>query len=66
MDFETLRSQCELYLLNALELPEREALDRLLDSGDPTALRAMAEARGERGLVCDQQHGAFDDALERE
>lgn len=45
MDFETLRSQCELYLLNALELSEREELDRLLDSGDPAALRAMAEAR---------------------
>lgn len=45
MDFETLRSQCELYLLNALELPEREEIDRLIAAADPGALRAMAEAR---------------------
>ncbi|MBN8734088.1 MAG: anti-sigma factor [Acidobacteria bacterium] len=45
MDFETLRSQCELYLLNALELNEREEIDRLIAAADPDALRAMAEAR---------------------
>jgi len=45
MDFETLRAQCELYLLNALELNEREEIDRLIAAADPDALRAMAEAR---------------------
>lgn len=45
MDFETLRAQCELYLLNALELNEREEIDRLIAAAGPDALRAMAEAR---------------------
>ena len=45
MDFETLRGQCELYLLDALDAAERAEIDGLVNSGDPEALKAMAEAR---------------------
>ena len=45
MDFETLRGQCELYLLNALDPAERQEIDRLIESGDAQARDAMQGAR---------------------
>jgi len=44
MDFDALRGQCELYLLNALDPAEREEIDRLIASGDAQAREAMAGA----------------------
>ncbi|MEP7364349.1 MAG: anti-sigma factor [Acidobacteriota bacterium] len=45
MDFETLRGQCELYLLDALDVAERAEIDQLIASGDAQAREAMASAQ---------------------
>ena len=45
MDFDTLRGQCELYLLNALDTAERQEIDRLIESGDAQVREAMAGAQ---------------------